>query len=130
MGILNVTPDSFSDGGELRDLDAVLERAAVMIAAGVDVLDIGGESTRPGAEPVGEAEELARVVPAIRALRARWPEVAISIDTFKPRVATEAVHAGADLIGFATPQPHSAARDAVGNRPLIEPRAVAVEPFA
>lgn len=98
MGILNVTPDSFSDGGELRDVPAVLDRAAAMLAAGADVLDVGGESTRPGAAPVGEGEELARVLPAVRALRARWPEVPLSIDTFKPRVAEAIVHTGADIV--------------------------------
>lgn len=98
MGILNVTPDSFSDGGELRDVRAVLERASEMIGSGADILDVGGESTRPGGSPVGEGEELARVLPAIRALRERWPEIPISIDTFKPRVADAAIHAGADIV--------------------------------
>jgi dihydropteroate synthase len=98
MGILNVTPDSFSDGGELPNITATVERAAGMLAAGADVLDIGGESTRPGASPVGEGEELARVLPAIRALRARWPDVPLSIDTFKPRVAEAAINAGADIL--------------------------------
>lgn len=98
MGILNVTPDSFSDGGELRDPQAVIHRAAAMLAAGADVLDIGGESTRPGATPVGEGEELARVLPAIRAIRARWSDVPLSIDTFKARVAEAAIHAGADIV--------------------------------
>jgi dihydropteroate synthase len=98
MGILNVTPDSFSDGGELPAVPAVLDRAAHMLAAGADLLDIGGESTRPGARPVGEAEELGRVLPAIRALRERWPAVPLSIDTFKPAVAVAAIEAGADII--------------------------------
>ena len=98
MGILNVTPDSFSDGGELRDVTAVVARAGAMINAGADILDIGGESTRPGATPVGEGEELARVLPAIRAIRAKWPEMPVSIDTFKARVADAAIHAGADLV--------------------------------
>ncbi len=98
MGILNVTPDSFSDGGELRDVQRVVDRAQAMLQGGADVLDIGGESTRPGANPVGEGEELSRVLPAIRALRAKWPEVPLSIDTFKPRVAEAAIHAGADIV--------------------------------
>ena len=98
MGILNVTPDSFSDGGELSGPDAVVSRAASMIAAGADVLDIGGESTRPGAIAVHASEELERVLPAIRAVRARWPQVPISIDTFKPEVAAAAVEAGADIV--------------------------------
>ncbi len=98
MGILNVTPDSFSDGGELPTVSAVLDRAAHLLAAGADVLDIGGESTRPGAQPVPAAEEWSRVLPAIRALRARWPAVPLSIDTFKPEVAAAAIEAGADII--------------------------------
>jgi dihydropteroate synthase len=98
MGILNVTPDSFSDGGQLQDINAVLGRAGEMVNGGADVLDIGGESTRPGGSPVGEGEELARVLPAVRAVRARWPDIPISIDTFKPRVAEAAVHAGADIV--------------------------------
>lgn len=98
MGILNVTPDSFSDGGELPTLQAVVDRAGAMIAAGADVLDIGGESTRPGAMPVAAEEELARVLPAIAALRQRWPGVPLSVDTFKPSVAEAAIHAGADIL--------------------------------
>lgn len=98
MGILNVTPDSFSDGGQLPDVPAVVARAATMLEQGADVLDIGGESTRPGAEPVGEDAELARVLPAIAAIRARWPDVPLSIDTFKPRVAEAAIRAGADMV--------------------------------
>jgi dihydropteroate synthase len=98
MGILNVTPDSFSDGGQLATVDEVLRRAEAMIADGADVLDIGGESTRPGASPVTADEELARVLPAIRALRGRWPDVPISIDTFKATVADAAVSEGADIV--------------------------------
>lgn len=98
MGILNVTPDSFSDGGELPDPNAVVARAGAMLEAGADVLDLGGESTRPGAAPIGEEEEMARVLPAIRAVRTRWPDVPLSVDTFKPRVAEAAVAAGADLV--------------------------------
>ncbi|PTX92685.1 dihydropteroate synthase [Opitutus sp. ER46] len=98
MGILNMTPDSFSDGGQLRDLDAVLARAEAMILAGADVLDIGGESTRPGGAPVAEADERARVLPAIEAIRRRFPAVAMSVDTFKPTVAAAAIEAGADIV--------------------------------
>ncbi len=98
MGILNVTPDSFSDGGELPDVPSVIERAGTMLAAGADILDIGGESTRPGAQPVGEGEELARVLPVVRGIRARWPDVPLSIDTFKPRVAEAAIQAGGDIL--------------------------------
>jgi dihydropteroate synthase len=98
MAILNVTPDSFSDGGQLPTVQAVVDRAGQMLAAGADVLDIGGESTRPGAEPVTEQDELARVLPAIEALRRAWPDVTMSIDTFKPRVAEAAIRGGADIV--------------------------------
>lgn len=98
MGVLNVTPDSFSDGGELGSTQAVVERAGAMIAAGADVLDLGGESTRPGAAAVSASEELARVLPAIAALRRAWPQIPLSIDTYKPEVAAAAIAAGADLI--------------------------------
>lgn len=98
MGVLNVTPDSFSDGGQLSSLQAVVDRAGAMVAAGADVLDVGGESTRPGAAAVAAAEELERVLPAIAAVRRALPEVAISIDTYKAEVAAAAVTAGADII--------------------------------
>ena len=96
MGIVNVTPDSFSDGGRHLDADAALTHARRLIAEGADILDIGGESTRPGAAPVAEAEELARVIPLITAIRA-GSAVPISIDTLKPTVARAAVAAGATL---------------------------------
>lgn len=95
MGILNLTPDSFSDGGAWAGA-AALEHALAMLAAGADIIDVGGESTRPGAAPVGQAEEIARVVPMIQAIRAA-SEAAISIDTMKPAVAEAAVNAGADI---------------------------------
>lgn len=98
MAILNVTPDSFSDGGQLPGPQAVVERAGRLLAAGADVLDIGGESTRPGAAPVTEEEELARVLPAIAAVRRAWPAVPLSIDTMKPPVAEAAIRAGADIV--------------------------------
>jgi dihydropteroate synthase len=96
MGVLNMTPDSFSDGGTLHDPDAGLARARTMIAAGADILDVGGESTRPGAAPVAAEAEIDRVVPLIRAIRAEGP-IAISIDTMKPEVARAAVAAGATM---------------------------------
>ncbi|MFY0399344.1 dihydropteroate synthase [Brevundimonas naejangsanensis] len=96
MGIVNVTPDSFSDGGRLPTPDAALEHALRLIQQGADVLDIGGESTRPGSDPVGEDEETARTLPLIAALRARW-DGPISIDTMKPVVARAAVAAGATM---------------------------------
>jgi dihydropteroate synthase len=96
MGVTNVTPDSFSDGGRLLAPDAALAHARRLIADGAHILDVGGESTRPGAAPVPEAEEIARVVPLIRAIRAETA-VPISIDTMKPAVARAAVAAGATL---------------------------------
>jgi dihydropteroate synthase len=96
MGIVNVTPDSFSDGGRHLDPHVALDHARRLIAEGADILDVGGESTRPGAAPTDEAEEIARVVPLIAAVR-RESAVAISIDTMKPAVARAAVAAGATL---------------------------------
>jgi len=98
MGVLNVTPDSFSDGGELPTTQAVVDRACTMLAEGADILDLGGESTRPDAKPVSAAEELARVLPALAALRTAFPSAPISIDTYKPEVAAAAIAAGADLV--------------------------------
>lgn len=98
MGILNVTPDSFSDGGRLQTTADVLSQAATMVTAGADILDIGGESTRPAAAPVSLAEELARVVPPIQALRQAYPTLPISIDTTKGEVARAACQAGATII--------------------------------
>ncbi|EGR1510371.1 dihydropteroate synthase [Vibrio vulnificus] len=97
MGILNVTPDSFSDGGQFNALDAALVQAERMIAAGVSIIDIGGESTRPGASEVSLEEELKRVIPAIQAIRQKH-DVWISIDTSKAEVMKQAIEAGADLI--------------------------------
>lgn len=97
MGILNLTPDSFSDGGRYAARDAALRRAESMIGEGAAIIDVGGESTRPGAAPVSVAEELDRVVPLIEALRAN-SAVLISIDTLKPEVMDAACAAGADLI--------------------------------
>lgn len=96
MGIVNVTPDSFSDGGLWASTAAAVDQAMRLVAEGADVLDIGGESTRPGAEPVGEGEEIDRVAPVIAGVRARW-DGAISVDTMKPAVARAAVAAGATM---------------------------------
>lgn len=96
MGILNVTPDSFSDGGQFAGLELSLERAEQMIADGVDIIDIGGESTRPGVAPVSLQQELDRVMPVIYALRDCGKP--LSIDTYKPAVMREAIIAGADMI--------------------------------
>lgn len=96
MGIVNVTPDSFSDGGRHATAEAALACAMGLIEQGADVLDIGGESTRPGSEAVAEAEEIARVVPVIAAISARW-DGRISIDTMKPGVARAAAAVGATM---------------------------------
>jgi dihydropteroate synthase len=97
MGVLNITPDSFSDGGEFFSADRALIRAQQMVAAGAAVIDVGGESTRPGAHPVPLAEELRRVIPVIEALAGAVP-VPVSIDTCKPQVMQAAVAAGAGMI--------------------------------
>ena len=97
MGILNVTPDSFSDGGRHAALAGAIDRAATMTAEGAGILDVGGESTRPGSEPVSIDEELARVVPVIEALRQRF-EVPLSIDTMKPAVMRAVISVGASLV--------------------------------
>src|SRR5580698_8823372 len=97
MGVLNVTPDSFSDGGQFAGADAAIERAAAMVAEGAAILDVGGESTRPGATPVDAAAEIERVVPVIERVAARL-DVAISVDTSKCAVMAAAVAAGACII--------------------------------
>lgn len=96
MGILNVTPDSFSDGGNYQALEFALGHAEAMIEEGVDIIDIGGESTRPGSPPVSLEDELQRVMPVVYALRDLGP--AISVDTYKPQVMREAIIAGVDMI--------------------------------
>lgn len=98
MGILNTTPDSFSDGGSAVTVAAAVEKAEALVAAGADIIDIGGESTRPGATPVTAEEELARVIPVIEQLRKRDLGVPISIDTYKAKVAEQALQAGAHII--------------------------------
>ena len=99
MGIVNVTPDSFSDGGKFLDPAAAVAHALELVAQGADLLDLGGESTRPGAEPVSEAEELRRVLPVIEQLAARpGKTILLSIDTTKPAVARAALAAGASLV--------------------------------
>lgn len=107
MGVVNVTPDSFSDGGQFLDRDKALEQATRLLAEGADVIDIGGESTRPGARVSVEAsssaavtaeEELERVIPVIAALRRKSPEAVISVDTYKASVARAAISAGAEIV--------------------------------
>lgn len=97
MGILNVTPDSFSDGGKWNDEDAALKHAEEMIEEGADIIDIGGESTRPGYTLLSDEEEIARVVPVIQAVKSRF-DVPVSVDTYKSHVARAALEAGADLV--------------------------------
>ena len=97
MAILNITPDSFSDGGEFRSIDAAIRQAEKLIGEGADILDIGGESTRPGSQQVSAAEEIRRVVPVIEALSKRF-DTPISIDTTKSEVVSRSVDAGAEII--------------------------------
>ncbi|OCA80697.1 dihydropteroate synthase [Bacillus sp. FJAT-27225] len=97
MGILNVTPDSFSDGGRFNSIDRAIERAKEMVEHGADMIDIGGESTRPGHEPVSQDEEISRIIPIVKAL-ARELSVPLSVDTYKAEVARQALKAGAHII--------------------------------
>jgi dihydropteroate synthase len=98
FGILNVTPDSFSDGGNFFSIETAIAQAGNMISEGADAIDIGGESTRPGAKPIAAGEELKRVLPVIRGIRSRWSDVAISIDTVKAEVAKAALAEGASIV--------------------------------
>jgi dihydropteroate synthase len=136
MGIVNVTPDSFSEGGAFLDPDAALAHARRLIAEGADVVDIGGESTRPGAAPVGEAEEIGRVVPVIEQVR-RESAIPISVDTMKPAVARAAIAAGATMwndvtaLRFAPDSPATAAElgcDVVLMHMQGEPRTMQAAP--
>jgi dihydropteroate synthase len=106
MGILNITPDSFSDGGQYLTLDEALKRAHQMIEEGVDIIDIGGESTRPGSEPVSVDEELKRIMPIIEALKKK-SDIAISVDTYKPQVMKAAIDLDVAMINdvYALSQP-------------------------
>ncbi len=98
MGILNITPDSFYSGSRMEDKDALLKRVEKMVIDGVDILDVGGYSTRPGASELSINEELERVIPALEIIKKHFPETYISIDTFNSEVAKKAVGAGADII--------------------------------
>jgi dihydropteroate synthase len=106
MGVVNVTPDSFYDGGRHADVTAALDHSLQLLGQGADILDVGGESTRPGAAPVGAAEEIARVVPLVRAIRAQ-SQAPISVDTMKPEVARAAVAAGATMWNDVTALRHA-----------------------
>ena len=97
MGILNVTPDSFSDGGKYNGMDQAMEHARQMVEDGADIIDVGGESTRPGHQQITDEEEIARVVPVIEAVKKNY-DVPVSIDTYKSSVAEAALQAGADLV--------------------------------
>jgi dihydropteroate synthase len=133
MGVLNVTPDSFSDGGQHDN--AAAPRGVAMLEAGADIIDVGGESTRPGAEPVDDGEEIARVVPVIAALRAAT-KAPISIDTMKPAVARAAVAAGASMWNDvnALRSPGALETAAALHRPVVlmhmqgEPRTMQADP--
>lgn len=113
MGVLNVTTDSFSDGGHYIALERAVTHGRQLLAEGAAIIDVGGESTRPGAEPVPEAEEMRRVLPVITQLRAQAPEVVISVDTMKPAVAAAAVEAGAEIINDVTGLRDPAMREVV-----------------
>jgi len=102
MGVLNVTPDSFSDGGNFYDPDRAVKHGCDLAQQGADILDIGGESTRPGSQPVSEEEEIARVGPVVRELKKILPDTLLSIDTSKASVAAMALEAGADIINDVT----------------------------
>ena len=117
MGVLNVTPDSFSDGGRYLDPPAAVAHAQAMASEGADLIDVGGESTRPGSSPVEAAEQVRRVVPVIREVRGHLPEVTLSIDTTRAEVAAAALDAGADVINDI-----SAGRDDSGLLPLAARR--------
>ncbi len=108
MGILNVTPDSFSDGGRHDDAPRAIDHGLRLVAAGADIVDVGGESSRPGADPVDVATELARVLPVVRALA---PQVRVSIDTAKPEVARAAVAEGATIVNDITATLHQVAAE-------------------
>jgi len=98
MGVLNVTPDSFSDGGQFMEEELAVRHAERMVSEGAAILDVGGESSRPGSDPVPLAEELRRVIPVIKGIRSRFPDLLLSIDTYKAETARQAIAAGADIV--------------------------------
>ncbi len=102
VGILNVTPDSFSDGGDFLDSERAVVRAAAMLDEGAQIIDVGGESTRPGSDPVPPEEELGRVIPVIRGILEERPDAAISVDTYRARIAGAALEAGAAIVNDVT----------------------------
>ena len=132
MGILNVTPDSFSDGGKYNSVEAAIEQAKKMVADGAKIIDVGGESTRPGYERISDEEEIARVVPVIKALLREVPAI-ISIDTYKSAVARAAIEAGAHMINDiwgAKADPAMAAVAAAYNVPIILMHNRTEEPYS
>jgi dihydropteroate synthase len=136
MGVVNVTPDSFSDGGLFTDAERAVAHGAQLVDEGADIIDIGGESTRPGAEPVSLDEELRRVLPVIEGIHAARPAVAVSIDTRHANVAAEAVAAGAaivnDISGGADPDMVRVAAQGTAGMVLMhmrgEPRSMQADP--
>ena len=98
MGVLNVTPDSFSDGGQFNEIDSAILHVDKMLKNGADIIDIGGESTRPGSNPVSANEESRRIVPIIKAIKNEYKDILISVDTYKSSVAKRAIEAGADFV--------------------------------
>lgn len=98
MGIMNVTPDSFFDGGKYQGLTSVLEHCQKMVAEGADILDLGAFSTRPGSERISDKEEIERIIPALKAIREEFPDIPVSIDTFRQSVAAQCIAEGADII--------------------------------
>lgn len=138
MGILNVTPDSFSDGGEFFEPEAAAARALEMLDEGADVVDVGGESTRPGADPVSAEEEARRVVPVVREILVRRPDAAVSVDTYRAETAEAALEAGARVVNDVTAlrgDPRMAAVVAEARCPVIlmhmkgEPKSMQEHPF-
>ena len=137
FGILNVTPDSFSDGGDFLDPEAAARQAGILLDEGADVVDVGGESTRPGSDPVSEEEELRRVVPVVRKILEARPGAVISVDTYRARTAEAALDAGARIVNDVTAlrgDPRMAALVADAGCPVVlmhmlgEPKTMQREP--
>jgi dihydropteroate synthase len=137
VGILNVTPDSFSDGGNFVDPEAAAEHAAIMLDEGAGIIDVGGESTRPGSDPVSAEEETRRVVPVIERILAARPETVISVDTYRSATAAAALEAGAGIVNDVSAlrgDPHMASVVAEAGCPVIlmhmqgEPKTMQSEP--
>ncbi|MDP8953228.1 MAG: dihydropteroate synthase [Actinomycetota bacterium] len=137
IGILNVTPDSFSDGGEFLDPDEAVSRAAMLLDEGARIVDVGGESTRPGSDPVSPEEELRRVVPVVRGILRERPEAVVSIDTYRASTAEAALDAGARMINDVTAlgDPKMARLVAERDCPVVlmhmrgEPKSMQQDPF-